>query len=56
VLAVWDDATHEVTCLDCISGESYTLRPKSPPAVERERIKELIQEARAALNAHRQAG
>jgi hypothetical protein len=56
VLAVWDDATHEVTCLDCMGHESYSLRPSSSTEVERERIRELIQEARAALNASRRAG
>lgn len=56
VLAVWDDATHDVTCLDCVGHEGYSLRPPTPPEVERERIRELIREARAALDAGRRAG
>jgi hypothetical protein len=46
--AAWDQLTHRITCVECLTG--------IPRTQDRERVKALISDARAALEAARQAG
>ena len=45
-LAAWDRITHQLTCVDCL-----TSAPTEDRRVARERVKALISDARAALEA-----
>jgi hypothetical protein len=67
--ARFDDVSHEITCDDCAAGRPHerpsTLPPRWAPTnatrqrqseLERQRVKALIGEARAALDAARRAG
>lgn len=49
--AAWDRVTHELTCVDCL-----TSAPTEDRRVARDKVKELIADARAALDAVHRAG
>ena len=57
-LALFDAATHEISCLDCPTTPAHRSQVRSHESTEaeRDRLRHLIGDARAALAAARRAG